>query len=172
MSASEPKTGQNAKLPVIAQLSTGAVLCVFMNGKANIVLLAQNAEFYHKSTNDMDVGPSGMMEGSDPVASAKREIKEETGLEPEVDTGFCEGISYEFDAAARSGPHKGSMAHIKKTRRYYLARISEDDLKRIRLSEEHISWQVLPIDEALKLSELKEDQKKLLLKLKAYLGAP
>lgn len=161
---------KKAPLPIANQLSTGAILYFFRDGKPHIVLLTQNGEFYHKSTNDVDIGPSGGMEGTDEIKSAKREIKEETGLEPELDTRFAEDTSYEFNAPAREGPYKGQMARIRKTRRYYLAGISEDDLKKIRLSPEHTSWSAIPLQDALESPDLKPNQKELLQKALAYLS--
>ncbi len=157
---------KQVKLPVMEELSTGAIIYFFKDGKPHAVLLTQNGARYKKATNDVDIGPSGGMEGNDPIASAMREIKEETGIAPDIDASFCEDLSYEFEAVStRPGPMQGKRVHIKKTRRYYLAEIEKSDLLRIKLSPEHLRWDAPSIEDALQLPTLYEGQKELLRKV-------
>jgi tRNA nucleotidyltransferase (CCA-adding enzyme) len=75
----------------------------------------------------------------DDLAAARRELLEETGLTPlEVFDGFSHEINYFFRS-----PRKGL---VEKSVVFFLARI---DGSAIRLSEEHVGYDLLPLHEAL-----------------------
>ena len=162
------------RLPTIRQLSAGAILLARKDGRWNLLLMVQNNERYRESGRRMydrvvDIGPSGMVgdHGDEKVfRAAKREVEEETGLSPWLEMSPTYDLKYEFNATARAGEHKGRMVHIIKTRRYYLAFTTYDELKRARLSDEHSEMMVVEIGSALTKRFLKPSQVKLLRRIK------
>ncbi|MGB9561604.1 MAG: bis(5'-nucleosyl)-tetraphosphatase [bacterium] len=89
--------------------------------------------------------PKGKIEkGEHAIDAATRELKEETGIEDfEVIDGFKEKITYFF---VRHTPY-GKKDKIKKTVTFFLCKVRE---KFVRLSWEHIGYEWLPYDDALK----------------------
>lgn len=84
--------------------------------------------------------PKGHVEnGEDDLAAALRELAEETGIEDaEPLTGFSHELSYFF-----RHPKRGL---IKKTVIFFIARARD---QRVELSDEHVGYAWLPLEQAL-----------------------
>lgn len=156
-------------MDIIEQTSAGAILCVKKDADTDVVLLVQNNAFYKRSKKEavIDIGPKGRVNKGETIKDAAlREIREETGLDVTLDEGFMKELHYEFEDIAHE---TGRMARIKKTVMFYIAYISESDIDRIKLSEEHIGCRLLPIDDAIKQIR-HENQKEILRAVAGYVN--
>ncbi len=137
-------------------MSAGAVICI--NGKEpKVLLFVQNNAFYKRTHNQevIDIGLKGKLEeNEDMIEAAKREVKQELGFSPAIDTNFKSIKNYEFDETYTTG----ESLHIKKSVIYFLAVIHENDVKRIALSEEHLRYEVLSIKDAMKRLKFEDDR--------------
>ena len=122
--------------------------------------------------------PKGHIEeGEELIDTARREIKEETGIgDVEVVPDFKENVTYWYQkyeggynyskrVAAKGQKAKGTASF--KTVTYFLARSHTKD---VVLSSEHIGYEWLPYDEALKRGTFK-NSKDILVKAKEFLEA-
>ncbi|HUC38965.1 MAG TPA: NUDIX domain-containing protein [Candidatus Acidoferrum sp.] len=146
--------------------SAGAIVCI--NGEIpRIILLIQNNEFYKRILNKevLDIGPKGrIQEGSGLFDNAKREVLEELGLSVNLQKDFRAIKNYEFEETTTDGEKR----HIKKSVMYFLALISDEDAKKIKLSKEHAKYEILSIEDAIKRVKFDSD-KEILLKCMDYL---
>ncbi len=131
-------------------VSAGVILAVKSPSGTKVVLLKQSNEHYERPRSYgevIDIGPKGgVEEGESLISAAIREAREETGLSSlKLDRKFKTEVKYEFDQPLNNG----QKFHVKKRAVYYLAYISEEDVRRIRLSPEHESYELLPIDRAM-----------------------
>jgi 8-oxo-dGTP pyrophosphatase MutT (NUDIX family) len=167
----------NARLPSIKQISGGVIVYTRQDGQIKILLLEQNNVRYKRTKKNarkkvIDIGPSGRVEGSETVfEAALRELKQETNLDLDVSEDYTDSYSYVFEGVAYEGEHKGEKAKIVKTRTYYLASASEEQLKSLKLSDEHISYRFATLDEAIHSKEIMKPQKGLLKRLKERFDA-
>lgn len=163
-------------LPTVRQISAGAIVYNNSDG-IRILLLEQNNAHYNRKGRDarrkiIDIGPCGRVEKDESLLrAAKRELKQETNLDLHIDTSFKGKVSYTFDAVALEGRFKGRKVHIRKTRIYFIADASRNDLKKLKLSEEHIAYMLVTIDEAIKIKYLHNSQRDLLKMLRTRLSA-
>ena len=154
-------------------VSAGVILAIMSPSGPEVVLMKQDNAHYERPSGYgevIDIGPKGGIEdGEAPIDTALREAKEETGLSGlSLDTGFKAEVEYEFDQPTGDG----HTFHMKKKVIYYLAYITEEDVKRIRPSDEHESFEILPINQAMGRIERTATTKiDVLKKLKAYLSA-
>lgn len=117
--------------------SVGAV--IFRREKEKIHYLLLHYPPSAKSTKDYWDFPKGHMENEEQeIETAKREIKEETGLKDiEFVKGFKEGIKYFFRFEGKN---------ISKTVAYFLTEAKNGE---VRISQEHIGFEWLSYPEAL-----------------------
>jgi 8-oxo-dGTP pyrophosphatase MutT (NUDIX family) len=138
----------------IQQFSAGSL--VIVDGKdPKVLLLVQNNEFYKRKSNVavIDIGPKGRINpGEDAVAAADREVKEETGLSVEIDTKFKGAKSYEFI-------DESSGNRIEKSVLYFLSIVSEEDIKKLKLSAEHKGYMLPTLDSAIEEMKFESDRK-------------
>ncbi|MCL5430349.1 MAG: NUDIX domain-containing protein [Candidatus Marsarchaeota archaeon] len=130
----------------IEALSAGAIICINRGNSVDVLLLTQNNEFYFKKYGReakgdiVDIGPKGgVKKGEDIKEAARREVKEETGLDVKFDDKFQTETNYEFDEFSKQ---YGKVMHFKKRVVYFLAIIGPNDVSRIRLSEEHTKYEI------------------------------
>jgi 8-oxo-dGTP pyrophosphatase MutT (NUDIX family) len=160
------------QLPSVKQISGGVIVYVRKDGLVKILTLEQNNARYNRTGKDakkrvIDIGPSGRVEqGETILEAAHRELKQETNLELTLDKGYTDSYSYVFEGVAYSGKYKGSKAKIVKTRTYFMANVTDEQLKKLKLSDEHVSYKFVTIDEALKSKDIMKPQKELLKRLK------
>ncbi len=131
------------------QKSAGAILCMVNDGDIEILLLYQNNSRYNRESREpvVDIGPKGQLnENEDERQAALREIKEETGLTPKLDDKFREELDYSYDDISRE---TGRMTRISKKVVFFLAYITQDDIEKITLSQEHLGCKMVRIDEAI-----------------------
>lgn len=162
-----------SELPATRQVSCGVIVCIKIGSAVKILLLEQNNAHYGraKKRKIMDIGPSGRVEaGESIIETARRELKQETNLDLEIEKDFKDSYSYAFDAIAYEGKFKGSKTKIIKTRKYFLAYASEQQLKKLKLSDEHVAYKFVTIEEALSLKSLMKPQKELLKRLRSRLS--
>lgn len=154
-------------IPRVSQHSAGAVVLTMDEGIVKILLLIQNNVFYNRKLRDpvLDIGPSGKVNpGERLTETASREVKEEIGLELKLDTSFSEDINYDFRTVSKYGEHMGELVFIEKTRTYFLAYATKEQLSKIKLSQEHVNYMLLSLRDAAGLWELKRSQRAFLKK--------
>lgn len=152
----------------VTTVSAGAIICI-PGKEPKILLFIQNNAFYKRAHNRevIDIGLKGKMEGEEEMIDvAKREVRQELGFSPTIDTNFKTIKNYEFDETYTTG----ESLHIKKSVIYFLAAISESDIKRIRLSEEHLRYEVLLLKDAGKRVKF-EDDRNILSQVEEYIRA-
>ena len=127
-------------------------MCLTDKAVPEVLLLFQNNEHYRKKYGRrtksavIDIGPKGRIEeGEDAIAAARREVRQETGLSLDLDTGFKAFKNYEFYEPGG----KGRRSMFKKTVIYFVALLKREDAGKIKLSEEHERYEILPIDKAI-----------------------
>lgn len=163
-------------IPTIRQISAGVIVLKSEAGKTAILLLEQNNKRYNRTGRSankkvIDIGPNGKVEQGERILdAAKRELLQETNLDLKIERGFRESYNYHFDVIADSGKFKGRKVHVFKTRIYFLAKASEKDLSRLKLSDEHITSEFVTIEEALRLKSLMKPQRIFLKRLKERLS--
>jgi 8-oxo-dGTP pyrophosphatase MutT (NUDIX family) len=136
-----------------------------------VVFRKQNNEIYYLLLH-YEAGhwgfPKGHIEkGESEEKAARREVKEETGLEDiKIIKGFKEYIKYIFrDIYGLKEEEKKKAPWIFKIVIYYLA---ETKTKEIKISFEHIGYEWLPYEEALKRLTFK-NAKEILTKANKFL---
>ncbi len=136
--------------------SAGAVIFRKEGGKIYYLLLHYPTGF--RTSKDYWDFPKGHIEkGEDMIKTAKREVAEETGLkEIEFIEGFKETIKYFFKFQGKT---------VLKFVTFYLAKTKE---KNVKISWEHIGFQWLPYQEALKQLTF-ENAKEILKKANKFL---
>lgn len=166
----------SGKIPTINVLSAGAVVYTISDNRIMVLLLEQSNEFYKRTGRNagkriVDVGPCGRLEpGENLIKAARRELKQEANLDIPIDRSFKYWFSYTFDGIAERGRLKGKRVHIRKRRVYFMARASKEDVKKVKVSEEHTRYIWMPIDEAIKSHILEQTKRNLLKRLKARLS--
>lgn len=91
--------------------------------------------------------PKGWVEERESLEeAAKREVKEETNLDVHLIPGFSQKQQWFFKM-------KGQL--VKKDVIFFLAKIPIEDAIKVKISEEHDSYQWALYDEALKLMKIK-----------------
>ncbi len=94
--------------------------------------------------------PKGWVEEAESQeAAAKREIKEETNL----DVYFIPGFSYKQQWFFKMKKHL-----IKKDAIFFIAKIPIEDVIKVRISDEHSSYQWSTYEEALKFMKIKANR--------------
>jgi 8-oxo-dGTP pyrophosphatase MutT (NUDIX family) len=148
--------------------SAGAILCYVRNGDIEILLLTQNNAYYNRIAKApvIDLGPKGQIQkGESEKDAALREIKEEIGLDLNLDEKFKEDLFYVFDAKSKL---IGKRVHIRKKVAFFMAYITQGDIDNIKLSEEHLGCRLVNIENAIRETR-HEDQKRVLRALKGYI---
>lgn len=164
-------TDQTINVASKVSVSAGIIMIIKSPSGPKVVLMKQNNAHYERPLDYgevIDIGPKGGIEdGETPTDTALREAKEETGLaDLKLDKEFRAEVEYEFDQPTSNG----SKFHIKKKAIYYLAYITEEDVKRIRLSDEHESLEILPINQAMgRIEQTAVTKINVLKKLKEYI---
>lgn len=162
-------------LPTIRQISAGVIVLNRKDGETKILLLDQNNKRYNRlgkgaKKRVVDIGPNGKVEqGESILKAARRELVQETNLDLKIEKGFRGSYNYHFNVIAASGKLKGQKVHVFKTRIYFLAYASEKELKALKLSDEHVSYEFVTIDQALRSKFLMKPQKIFLKNLKERL---
>lgn len=162
-------------LPVVRQISGGVIVYTMKDGKIKILLLEQNNSRYRRVGRNakkkvIDIGPSGRVESGESIQqTAKRELFQETGLKLKLDNGYFDQYSYAFVGKALKGRFKGKKSYIKRTRKYFIASASQQQLKHLRLSDEHVSYRFSTIEDALDSKDIMKPQKQLLKRLQKRL---
>ncbi len=138
------------------KVSAGVVLVLkpAHGSEPKVVLIKQNNSHYGRPAGYgevIDIGPKGGVEnGESEPETALREAAEEVGLTGlSLDKSFKTEVKFEFDQPTGNG----APMHIRKKVVYYLAYITEEEAGRIRLSEEHESFEILPISSAVRRIE-------------------
>src|SRR5580700_10472873 len=115
------------EIPTVrAPLSAGAIIYTKKGSEIMVLLLEQSNKFYKRSGRRankrvIDVGACGRLEyGENLIKAARREMKQETNLELDIDQSFKGDVSYTFDGIAERGKFKGRKAHIKRVRIYFM----------------------------------------------------
>ncbi len=154
--------GQRDQQETKQEYSAGALILVEGSGEPAILELVQNNEFYYKkygrvaSGEVLDIGPKGHIEkGEDAIMAAEREIREEIGIKPVLDTNFKAVKMYEYDEKKKDG----STVHSQKSVIYFLARIQKGDIEKIKLSEEISKCFVIPLSKAIEGAKFEVDRK-------------
>jgi 8-oxo-dGTP pyrophosphatase MutT (NUDIX family) len=141
-----------------------------MKDEPNMLLFTQNNETFMRPADYetvIDIGAKGAIEnGETPKEAALRELREETGLTLKLDGHFEARDTYEFDVLDPFT--KEVREHIRKSVVYFLAFAKEEDTARVRLSPEHISYEVVRVSKALELLKY-ESQKDVVRKLALHL---
>jgi 8-oxo-dGTP pyrophosphatase MutT (NUDIX family) len=149
------------------QRSAGIILYTMRNGVPYVLLMVQNNGRYKRKGKKkvIDIGAKGAIEeGEDEGAAALREAEEETGVRPAIEKDFREVAKYRYkDILWKTG----RMTHISKSVVYFLALLSEEDARRIKISHEHLSFRFVNIDDAIKEAG-KASQKRIRRKVRDY----
>ena len=166
----------NPELPRARQISAGVIVLSWRETEPMILLLEQNNKRYNRKGKNakrkvIDIGPSGKVEsGETLIEAAKRELKQETNLDLIIARNFRESYSYSYDVVSNAGKYEGRKIHILKTRIYFLAKASEKDLAKLKLSDEHVKYYLMPLEQAIKSKLLMKPQALLLKRLKERLS--
>jgi 8-oxo-dGTP pyrophosphatase MutT (NUDIX family) len=161
------------KLPSVRMVSCGVIVYTKQDGTVKILLLEQNNKRYEDRGRKLkkkviDIGPSGQVEGDENMfQTATRELLQETNLSLKIDPGYTDSYSYVFEGIAYNGKFKDKKARIIKTRKYFLASASEEQLRNLKLSDEHVSYKFATLEEALSSKYIMKPQKELLRRLQA-----
>jgi 8-oxo-dGTP pyrophosphatase MutT (NUDIX family) len=152
----------------IEEVSAGALVILEHRQKQpRIVLLTQNNSFYKRPKDYgivVDIGPKGpVLEGESLEDAAERRIEQELGMDLKIDNRFKEEYEYEFDENI-----EGETVHIRKRVIYFVAVITEQELQKIRLSEEHSKVEITSLAEAIAMVKFPE-QRKILAKCDEFL---
>lgn len=142
--------------------SAGAIIFRIVNNSSTP--LKAGVPYYlllHYHSGHWEFAKGHIEEGENPEEAAKREIEEETGIKDiKIIPGFKEYSKYFFKKSyGLSGEAKKKAPWVFKLVVFYLAQTKIEDVK---ISEEHIGFEWLPYQEALKRLTFKNA--KLLLK--------
>lgn len=116
---------------MVRERSAGAIVYRKMENEIIYLLL-----HYHYKTYFWDFPKGNIEKGEAEEGTARREVKEETGLDIKFAEGFKEQISYFYKREGKT---------VFKTVVYFLA---ESEEEKVTLSEEHIGYEWLDYDTA------------------------
>ena len=124
------------------EVSAGGVIYRVVDGERKFLLLHYNYKQPH-----WDFPKGKIEEGEQPVETARREVKEETGItQLDVKEGFMETVHYFF---SREGETVSKDVH------YFLMETTQD---KVTLSKEHIGYVWLNFAAAMKRLSFKNSQ--------------
>ena len=136
---------------MVRERSAGAIISRKMEGGIRYLLL-----HYHYKTYFWDFPKGKIEKGEREEDAARREVKEETGLEDvKFVEGFKEKISYFYKREGRT---------VFKTVIYFLV---ESEEEKVKLSEEHIGYEWVDYETAK--SRLRKSSKRVLEKANKFL---
>lgn len=136
------------------ETSAGAIVFYIENNKPLYLLLYKKARNRYREAYDI---PKGNIEANEkPEETAKREIKEETGLDVEILSGFKEKLSWFYRREGKT---------IYKEAIFFVAQAKS---KNVKISYEHDAYFWLSFDEALARLRFK-NQKELLRKANEFI---
>ncbi len=150
-------------------VSAGAIVINMHNGIPRMLLMVQNNKRYGRPENEIvwDIGPKGRIEkGERVINTIRRETKEEVGISPVIDHNFRIASRFKFEAVD-SATNKKYLVRRKVI--YVIAYASDDMVKDIRLSPEHLRYKLVPVRQALEQKSLKRGQKKVIREVLKYL---
>ncbi|MGI0100231.1 MAG: NUDIX domain-containing protein [Candidatus Micrarchaeaceae archaeon] len=162
---------------VIREMSAGVIVYNRNDGITRILLLEQNNKFYKRRGRSLhrrviDIGPCGRVEkGESILHAARRELKQEANLDLHIDMSISDSFSYRFNGKVLSGRLKGTKALIIKTRKYFVSMASDSDLKNLKLSDEHKSYMLIPIDKAINSRLLERSKLEMLKRMRPRISA-
>lgn len=151
-------------------VSAGAIIISFREGIPRILLLMQNNKRYGRISNSRivwDIGPKGRIEKEERIyQTMSREIREEIGVNPILDKRFraIARFSFEKKDSFTKQPYR-----IRRKVIYTMAYLPEEHENKIKLSDEHVGYRLLPIPEALRQKGLKTGQKQIIRQAASYL---
>ncbi|MGC8676172.1 MAG: uracil-DNA glycosylase family protein [Candidatus Micrarchaeia archaeon] len=135
-------------MPLRFEYSAGAFVYTIENGKLLFLVL--------KREKDHDIPKGHIEKGESAIEAAKREVKEETGLEPEFLPYFSLTTKYFF---------YDGKTKVLKTVKFFIAK---SVTSKVTISSEHTGYSWLSYDEAMKTVEYK-DLKEALPEVKDYI---
>ena len=143
------------------EYSAGALILIEGYKEPTILELVQNNDFYYKkygriaSGEVLDIGPKGHIEKEEgAIQAAEREISEEIGIKPHLDTDFKAVKTYEYDEKRKDG----SIVYSKKSVIYFLAKIQKEDIGKIKLNEEISKYTIISLNEAIDGAKFEADR--------------
>ncbi len=162
------KTIQSKHTGPKSEVSAGAVVFFIENNTIMVLQLirARILRERQQKVENIDIGPKGHLKpGESPLQAAHRELQEETGISPHIDTNFKETLEYIVHVKDSA---KNKVIKINKTSIYFLAFLHKTERKNIVVSEEHKGYYFVPIDKAIDKITFPES-KQLLKDAKAYI---
>lgn len=142
------------------EYSAGALLITMIGNVPNIILFVQNYGPQNKYPVSIDIAPKGHLdEGENEETAAKREAKEESGLDIKIEQGFKVLENYEIEG------------RTKKTVTYFLAYVQKEHVSEIVLSHEHSSYYIVPLTSAVNDPRIRSGKRAVLHKAMEYLLA-
>lgn len=172
MQSAEKEKKRPNSFRTIHEFSCGAIIYTESGSGIRVLLMEQNNEHYKRTGSEalkriIDIGASGRIEkGEGKIHTAFREVYEETGLRSlKLDDGFRTDIKYWF---SYPDAEIGSTVNVVKIRRYWCARISPEEARSIKISDEHKRFWFEPIESAIKMQELEESKRRLLEEFYSY----
>jgi 8-oxo-dGTP pyrophosphatase MutT (NUDIX family) len=136
--------------------SAGAIVCISGYDEPRMLILVQNNKHYNRKSNEevLDIGPKGrIQEKEDAAVAAEREAEEEIGVKLRLDINFTAVKNYEFDDHI-----DGETLHIKKSVIYFLTFLPSEKVDEIKLSGEHLSYEILTFEQATKRVKYESDR--------------
>lgn len=153
----------------VKETSAGVIAFLIRDKKIHVLLLVRNNAFLGIDDKEVriDIGPKGHVEkGESIVHAASRETREEIGIPLHIDTHFKETINYSFTVFDKKTQ---KQEKISKKVVFFLAFMNRKDAKRIALSEEHIRYYIVPVDEAMEKIVF-QNQKDVIEKAREYIS--
>ncbi len=157
MTATKQGSSKNTK----QEYSAGALILIEGYKEPTILELVQNNDFYYKkygriaNGDVLDIGPKGHIEKEESaIQAAEREISEEIGMKPHLDTNFKAVKAYKYDEKRKDG----SIVHSEKSVIYFLAKIQKEGIEKIKLNEEIAKYVIIPLNEAIDKAKFEADR--------------